>query len=276
MGRRQQRGISAMRRLVGLVLVLLLVLGAIADRVSVVELILRLPSWVQFAVGWLIPPETWLIEQQIHPLPLVLAVLVFFLLVVTPGDLRRALPWRRSAAPDLAWRCAAERVPRDAADEFRWGLERCYQRYAEASQIAPDRAGLVRLIDGLRFPPDFPGAAADPAAAQAAFGPWPTAEGGQLWAFAQDLFATMLHAQSGDYRGIDTARFFTAQRQAARFWDECGRARAARRGAARFRRDLAAYARDVKILALIERARAEFLPWSDTDRSGLFRLAMEV
>jgi hypothetical protein len=265
-----------MRRLVGLVLVLLLVLGAIADRVSVVELILRLPSWVQFAVGWLIPPENWLIEQQIHPLPLALAVLVFFLLVLTPGDLHRFLPWRRTVAPNIAWRSAADRVPRDAADEFRWGLERCYRRYAEASQIVCDQAGLVRLIDGLRFPPDFPGADADPATAKAAFSPWPTPEGSQLWAFAQDLFETMLHAQSGDYRGVDTAPFLKAQRRAARFWDECGRARAARRAAARFRGDLAAYARDVKILALIERARSEFLPWSDTDRSGLFRLAMEI
>jgi hypothetical protein len=265
-----------MRRLVGLFLVLLLVLGAIADRVSVVELILRLPSWVQFAVGWLTPPENWLIEQQIHPLPLVLAVLVFFLLVVTPGDLRRSLPWRRPTAPDIAWQAAAERVPRDAADEFRWGLERCYRRYAEASQIVYERAGLVRLIDGLRFPPDFPAADKDPASAQAAFSPWPTPEGSQLWAFMHDLFATMLHAQSGEYHGIDTAPFLKAQRRVARFWDECGRAHAARQGAARFRGDLAAYARDVKILALIERARAEFLPWSDTDRSGLFRLAMEI
>jgi hypothetical protein len=263
-----------MQRLIGSFLILLLLLGAAADRVSVVELILRLPSWVQFAVGWLTPPEEWLIEQQIHVLPLALAVLVFFLLVVTPGDMRRWMGgWRRRNAPDTFWQSAAGSEQRDAAEEFRWSVERCYRRYAEATRIANDAAALIRLIDGLRFPADFPGAAATPLPGNSGFGAWPTPEGNELWAFARDLFDKMLRAPSGDYLGIDTTPFLKAQRRAARFWDDCGHMLAGRHGSRRWRREIAAHARDIKILALFERARIDFLPWDENDRAGLFRLA---
>lgn len=266
-----------MRRLVGLLIILLLLLGAVADRVSVVELILRLPSWVQFAVGWLTPPEEWLIDQQIHVLPLALAVIAFFLLVVTPWDLRRSMrSWSRRNAPAAFWQSAAAGDPRDAVEEFRWGLERCYRRYAEGSPIEYDTTALVRLIDGLRFPADFPGAVGAQPPTNGGFGAWPSPEGSELWAFACDLFDKILCAPSGDYLGIEVTPFLKAERRAARFWDDCGHAFDGGRGSLRFRGDLAAYARDIKILALVERARIEFLPWGESDGAGLFRLAMEL
>jgi len=266
-----------MRRLIGSFLILLLLLGAVADRVSVVELILRLPSWVQFAVGWLTPPENWLLDQQIHVLPLALAVLVFFLLVATPGDMRRWLRgWRRRNAPETFWRSVAGSDQRDAAEAFRWGIARCYRRYAETAQIAYDATALIRLIDGLRFPADFLAATSAPLPANGGFGAWPTQEGNALWAFARDLFDKTLRAPSGDYLGIDTAPFLEAQRRAARFWDDCGRTLGGGRGSRRLRREIAAHGRDVKLLALVERARIDFLPWGESDRAGLFRLAAEL
>ncbi len=267
-----------MRRIIGLFLIVLLVLGAIADRVSVVELILRLPSWLHFAVGWLTPPENWLIDHQIHPLPLILAAVVFFVLVVTPGDLRAWLP--QGLRPRERQNFAASfsaREQRQARLEFRWGIERCYRRYAERDKIAYDNDSLVRLIDGLRFPADFPGPTGNSLPRGAAPIAWPSPEGQQLWAFACDVFAKILQSDRGDYLGADSRSFLRAQRAAAQFWDDCGRAIGQGRLPPKaMRREIMNHARDIKMLALIELALAELLPWSETDKPGLFRLAKDV
>lgn len=267
-----------MRRSIGLFLIILLVLGAIADRVSVVELILRLPGWLQFALGWLTPPETWLIDNRIHPLPLILAVVVFFALVVTPGDLRAWLPQKLRARTreDFAASFATS-AQREARSAFRWGAERCYRRYAEREKLACSNDSLVRLIDGLRFPADFPAPAGRPLAHYAASVTWPSPEGQKLWAFARDVFGKALQSETGEFLGGDWRSFLEAQRMAAQFWDDCGRALGeGRLRSNAMRRQIASNARDIKLLALIELALAELIPWGGTGKSGLFWLAKDL
>jgi hypothetical protein len=276
--RRFERGTRAMRRIIGLILIILLVLAAIADRVSVVELILRLPSWLQFALGWLTPPETWLIDNRIHPLPLILAAVVFFALVVTPSDLRAWLPKQLRPRPreDFAASFAA-REQREARHEFRWGIERCYRRYAEHDKIACNNDSLVRLIDGLRFPTDFPGPAGRSLAHYAASVAWPSPEGEHLWDFARHVFANALQSERDEFLGTDSRSFLRAQRATAQFWDECGRAIGeGRLRSNAMRREIASNARDIKLLALIELALAELIPWGGTGKSGLFWLAKDL
>ena len=266
-----------MRRIIGLLLILLLALAAIADRVSVVELFLRLPSWLKFGLGWLTPWENWLIDNEIHPLPLALAIVVLFALVITPGDLRRLLPQRRRTPAREEFAIAYNTEPQqNARHEFRWGIERSYRRYAEAEKIAWDKDRLVRLIDDFRLPSDFP--PAGPVDARRDATPtWPSPEDQELWRFACRVFADALHPSESELLGSDYRIFLHAERQTAQFWDDWGRAIGESRDMERAAQpQVAANARDIKMLALAELALAEILPWSEGDRSGLYLLAANV
>ncbi len=254
-----------MRRIIGLLLVLFLLLAAIADRLSVVELFLRMPDWIKAGLGWLTPPEDWLIARAIHPLPLALALIFFFALVVTPGDLRR---WLRLDRP-RAERANADidvAASREARYEFRSGMARSYRRYAERENMPHDAASLIRLIDALRFPATFP--ARDSAVPQAA---WPGEEE-PLWRFMRRVFGNALDPDRDDLLGADYRPFLRATQASAQFWNDW--ARQLKRGAARA--EIVAQAREIKLLALAQLALIEQMPWDEGAMSGLFALARET
>jgi hypothetical protein len=256
-----------MRRVVGLLLVLFLVLAAIADRVSVVELFLRLPGWIKTGLGWMTPPEDWLAARAIHPLPLALALICFFALVVTPGDLRRWLGLNRlQASADRRAAGIDAAASRAARDEFRWGIARCYRRYAAREQMPHQTDDLVRLIDALRFPAGFPLRGDE--APQVS---WPSADD-PLWIFTRRAFANALDPDADDLLGTDYRAFLRATCASARFWDDWARDRKGRAA----RAEIAAHAREIKLLALAQLALVETMPWEEGAMSGLFALARET
>lgn len=255
---------GAMRRIIGLLLVLFLLLAAIADRLSVVELFLRMPGWIKAGLGWMTPLEDWLIARAVHPLPLALALILFFALVVTPGDLRRWLGLDRSRTRDD--RAAADidlAASREARYEFRSGIARCYRRYAEHENMPHDTASLIRLIDALRFPENFPAYASN--AQQAA---WP-GEDEPLWRFARRVFGNALDPDRDDLLGDDYRPFLRAAQVSAEFWDVWARHR--KNGA-----KIAAHRREIKLLALAQLALIETMLLEEGAMSGLFALARET
>lgn len=266
-----------MRRIIGLFLILLLGLGAIADRVSVVELFLRVPSWLKFGLGWLTPWENWLADNQIHPLPLALAIVVFFALVVTPADLRRLVPRgrRRSLSADFVAAYDSERQ-RSARRDFRWGIERCFRRYAEREHRAWENGTLARLIDDLHLPADFP-PAGRPVAQWLTTATWPGPEAQELWRFVRCAFANALRPEENELLGADYRGFLQAEQTTAQFWDDWGSAIAASRFTPKTtQRQIAANMRDIKLLALAELALTELVPWDEGEKSGLFLLAAKL
>jgi hypothetical protein len=249
-----------MRRVIGLLLVLFLVLAAIADRVSVVELFLRMPGWIKAGLGWLTPVENGFVAYGVHPLPLALALVFFFALVVTPGDLRRWLRLKRSAAQADHGAAGIDAAPaRAARDEFRWGIARCYRRYAEREHMPHQPNSLVRLVDALRFPVSVAPGRGEAEAA------WPSADE-PLWIFMRRVFANALDPDADDLLGADYRRFVRATQASARVWDDWARGRNHR----------AAHPREIKLLALAQLALIESLPGEEGEMSGLFALAREA
>jgi hypothetical protein len=265
-----------MRRVIGIVLVVLLVLGAIADRASVVELILRSPSWVQGTVGWLNDFESWLTDNQIHVIPIALAIVAFFTLVIAPRDWQVLGHWCRSR-DNAARFCATfgARRQTDARAKFRWSVERAYRHYALSATIEGRNDTLSRLAEGARLPADMANRLEREARIGASAFALPTEEGRKLVAFFRYLFDQLLDPASDFDRDASSGYLMTARAALAEFWD--GWAPALRRGLvdrAEVRRHVVASARDIRLLAISELVLAELAPWIAPDgRHGLLALA---
>jgi len=265
-----------MRRVIGIVVVVLLLLGAIADRASVVELILRSPSWVQGTVGRLNDLESWLTDNQIHVIPIALAIVAFFTLVIAPTDWQRLGHQRRGRDNAARFRASfGARRQTDARAKFRWSVERAYRHYALSAKIDGRNDTLSRLAEGARLPADIANRVEREARIGASAVVWPTEEGRKLVAFFHYLFDQLLDPASDRDRDASSGSLMTARAALAEFWD--GWAPTLRRGLvdrAEVRRLVAASARDIRLLAISELVLTELAPWiAPEGRQGLLVLA---